>query len=65
MNILLKRALIEESDYTEDFVRLSLIGFVGSTKIETYSVQFNCYLKDLFIQHELFQTNEKEKMKLF
>jgi hypothetical protein len=44
-----ERILIDLSDYTEDFLRISLCGIVASTQIQKYDIHFNAFLEEFFI----------------
>ncbi len=58
----MKRALLKLSDYTEDFLRLSLQTIVASTKIKRFDIEFHGYIQDFQIIHEQFETSNKKKL---
>ncbi|CAF4932934.1 unnamed protein product [Rotaria sp. Silwood1] len=64
IELILKRALLDLTDYTEDFLRIYLQSIFASTKIKTFDIEFNAYLEDLKIIDEQFETNDKNRLNI-
>ncbi|CAF3837772.1 unnamed protein product, partial [Rotaria sp. Silwood1] len=64
IELILKRALLDLTDYTEDFLRIYLQSIFASTKIKTFDIEFNAYLENLKIIDEEFETNDKNKLNI-
>ncbi|CAF4698067.1 unnamed protein product, partial [Rotaria sp. Silwood2] len=64
IELLLKRTLLDLSNYTEDLLRIYFQSIFASTKIKTFDIEFYAYLEDLKIIDEQFETNGKKKLNI-